>query len=192
MTNDKSFGFITDFAKGFMSECYSAFMADNPGFSDYEVIRIKKTKNECSLCEDFANEKIQKKVPIAVVSCEGACLRGEIARQAANKLCFELLPEKTSRICLGGAFTKNSGQRKLVRESQKVLVLEGCSIKCGSRMLNGVVDDFSPEIIIVDKLYDFDKNIFGINEVTEQQIKDFTQEASEKIVEQIITKATVR
>lgn len=40
-------------------------------------------------------------------------LRGEVARQAANMLCHTLAPEKTVRICLGGAFTKDTGQRNL-------------------------------------------------------------------------------
>jgi hypothetical protein len=66
----------------------------------YEVVRIEKTRNGCHLCEEYAER--QKTKPVAVICCEGACLRGEVARQAANILCHSLAPEKTVRICLGG------------------------------------------------------------------------------------------
>ena len=152
---------------------------------NFEVVRIEKTKNVCPMCEDAANERIKEKVPVAILSCEGACLRGEVSRQAANLICYSLLPEMTSRICLGGAFTKDTGQRNLVRNAAKVFTLEGCYIECASRMMKGVLNELNPEIIIVDRLYNFDKKLFGINEVTEQQIKDYAQEAANKIADKI-------
>jgi uncharacterized metal-binding protein len=151
----------------------------------FETIKIEKTKNACSLCEDFADAKIKEQVPYAILSCEGACLRGEVSRQTANLICYSLMPDKASRICLGGAFTKDSGQRNLVRNAQRIIALEGCFIECASRMMKGVIDDLKPEVIIVDRLYDFDRNLFGLNEVTEQQIKEYAQTAANKIVEKI-------
>ena len=41
----------------------------------YEVVRIAKTKGSCTLCEEYAER--QQKKPVAVMSCDGACLRGE-------------------------------------------------------------------------------------------------------------------
>jgi len=175
---------IPDFAacnaKEMMKDCCSSFATENE--KEFEVVKIEKTKNSCSLCEDVSNERIREKVPIAILSCEGACLRGEVSRQAANLICFSKMPDQTSRICLGGAFTKNTGQRNLVRSAAKVYALEGCNIKCASRMMKGVIEGLNPEIIVVDELYDFDKKLFGINEVTEQQLKDYAQEAANKIV----------
>jgi len=151
----------------------------------YEFIKIEKTKSSCSLCEDFAEGQLSKKIPYSILSCEGACLRGEVSRQVTNQICFSIMPDETSRICLGGAFTKDTGQRNLVRKSQRVIALEGCSIKCASRMMKGVIDDLNPEVILVDKHYDFDTKLFGINEVTDQEIKHFTHTASQRIVELI-------
>jgi len=151
----------------------------------FETVKIEKTKNVCPMCEDFAAEQIKEQVPYAILSCEGACLRGEVSRQAANHISFSLLPDKASRICLGGAFTKDSGQRNLVRNAKRVIALEGCYIECASRMMKGIIDDLKPEVIIVDKLYDFDKKLFGINEVSEQQIKEFAQTAAQKVIEKI-------
>src|SRR6266496_2084627 len=103
--------------------------------AEYETVKIEKTANVCSLCEDYARKQALKDV--VIMSCEGGCLRGEVARRAANILCFELAPEKTARLCLGGAFTKDSGQRALARNAGKVLAIEGCFIECASRMMKG-------------------------------------------------------
>jgi len=166
-----------------MKNCCSGFSQSDTSEKEVEVVKIEKTKNVCPMCEDFAKEQIEKKTPIAVLSCEGACLRGEIARQAANLICFNLLPEKTARICLGGAFTKNTGQRNLVRNTSKVIALEGCFIECGSRMMKGVIDGLKPEIVIVDRLCDFDKNLFVINDLPEEKIKELARLAANKISE---------
>ncbi len=146
---------------------------------DYEVVRIEKAKNNCPLCDDYAER--QKAKPVAVMCCEGACLRGEVARQAANILCHELAPEKTVRICLGGAFTKNTGQRSLVRDAGRVLALEGCPVDCASRMMAGVIQGLTPEVVNVSKLYDFDRSLFGIEEMAPEEIRAHASTVAQKI-----------
>jgi len=147
--------------------------------TDYEIIRIEKTKDVCPVCENYV--KLQKQKPIVIVSCEGACLRGEVSRQAANNICFKLAPDKTVRLCLGGAFTKDGGQRDLIRNAQRLIVLEGCFIKCASRMIKGVVNDVNPEIIITDELFSFDSNLFGLDEMSDKDIKANALEVAKKI-----------
>ena len=154
-----------------------------PKGRDYETVRIEKTNNVCPMCEDYAKKQASK--PVAVISCEGACLRGEVARRAANLICHSLAPEKTVRICLGGAFTKDTGQRNLVRKAPKVVAIEGCFINCSSRMMKSVIGEFEPEVIVADKLYDFDRSLFGIDEMSEDQIKIHSQEVAKKIVERL-------
>ena len=145
----------------------------------YETVRIAKAKNNCQLCDDYAER--QKKKPVAVMSCDGACLRGELSRQAANILCHTLVPEKTVRICLGGAFTKDTGQRGLVRNAPRLLVLEGCPVNCASRMMSGVIDGLAPEIVRTDQLCDFDRNLFGIDEMPPEEIQAHARAVAEKI-----------
>lgn len=156
---------------------------ENLTSSDFEVIKIEKINNICPMCEDYAKEQTKK--PVVIMSCEGACLRGEISRRAANHICHDLIPAKTVRLCLGGAFTKDGGQRNLVKNAERVIALEGCFIKCASRMIKGVVPDAEPEVIITDKLFTFDTNIFGINEMTKEEIHDNSLEVAKKIVEQL-------
>ncbi len=145
----------------------------------YETVRIEKTTNVCPMCEDYARKHASK--PVAILSCEGACLRGEVARRAANLICHSLAPEKTVRICLGGAFTKDTGQRDLVRNAKRVIALEGCFINCSSRMMKGVIGGLEPEVIVADKLYDFERGLFGIDEMTEDEIRLHSQNVAEKI-----------
>ncbi len=149
--------------------------------NDYEIVRIEKTKNSCHLCDEFAER--QKSKPVAVMCCEGACLRGEVARQAANILCHSLAPEKTVRICLGGAFTKDTGQRNLVRNATRLIALEGCFTNCSSRMMAGTINGLKPEVIIADRLYEFDRNLFGIEEMTPEQIQVNAQTVAQKIAD---------
>lgn len=145
----------------------------------YEVVRIEKAKGNCSLCEEYAKQQQGK--PVAVMSCDGACLRGELSRQAANILCHTLAPEKTVRICLGGAFTKDTGQRGLVRNAPRLIVLEGCPVSCASRMMSGVIDGLTPEIVHTDRLCDFDRKLFGIDEMPPEEIQTLARAVAEKI-----------
>ena len=153
--------------------------------AEYEVVHIAKTPNYCGLCDDYAQSQASK--PVAVLCCEGGCLRGDVARQAANHLCHVLLPTQTVRICLGGAFTKDSGQRDLVRHAAKVLALEGCAVDCATRMMQGVVD--TPiSVICVDELYEFDRSLFGINELPEAEIKRHGISVATQIAESLQAK----
>lgn len=147
--------------------------------SDHEIVRIERTKSVCPMCEDYAGAQSRKQV--AVICCEGACLRGEVARQAANLLCHSLAPEKTARICLGGAFTKDTGQRGLVQNAPRVIALEGCFINCASRMMKGVLPELKAEIIVADRLYDFDRNLFGIDEMPAAEIEAHARTVAEKV-----------
>jgi uncharacterized metal-binding protein len=149
----------------------------------YETVHIEKTDNICPLCEERAKREASK--PIVVMSCEGACLRGEVARLAANRMCFELASDKTARVCLGAAFTKDTGQRNLVRNAKKLLALEGCFIQCASRMMKGVLPDLQPEVVLVDGLYDFDTNLFGIDEMSEEEMRTHARTVAEKLVKDL-------
>jgi uncharacterized metal-binding protein len=154
------------------------------GPADYETVRIEKTRNVCPMCEDYS--KAQASKPVVVMCCEGACLRGEIARRAANLLCHRLAPDKTVRLCLGGAFTKDTGQRSLARNGARVIALEGCFIECASRMMKGVIPELKPEVIIADRLYNFDSSLFGIDEMPEDQIKVHTEEVARKVLDRLL------
>ncbi len=146
---------------------------------EYETVKIEQTAKVCPLCEDYAAKQASK--PVVVMSCEGGCLRGEVARRAANMLCFELAPEKTARLCLGGAFTKDSGQRALARNGSQIVAIEGCFLECATRMMKGVLPGVQPEVVIADRLYDFDRSLFGFEEMPEPQLNEHAREVARVI-----------
>src|SRR5512136_2416609 len=120
---------------------------------EYETVKIAKVTWKCPACEDYADTNSTTPPKIAVMACEGACARGEVARRAANMVAHRLARDETLRICLGGAFTKDTGQRNLVRRATKVIAIESCFINCAARMMEGILPDFKPVVVQADTLY---------------------------------------
>jgi uncharacterized OsmC-like protein/uncharacterized metal-binding protein len=148
---------------------------------DCETIRIKKVTGKCPACEDYAEKNSTTPPKIAVMACEGACARGEVARRAANLVAHRLATDSTVRICLGGAFTKDTGQRNLVRRAEKVIAIEGCFINCASRMMEGVLPELMPEIVRADLIYNLDLP-FGIDEVPDEMFTIYANKVAEQVV----------
>ncbi len=72
-----------------------------------------------------------------VLSCEGACIRGEIARLAANRVAKE---DAYGRACHGELLSApGSATSKWVQGAEKVIVIDGCVLHCNERMLEHVV-----------------------------------------------------
>ena len=147
-----------------------------------ETIHLAKTSAQCGLCEDYVARECHK--PIVVMACEGACLRGEIARLAANLLCDELAPERTARLCLGGAFTKDTGQRGLARQAPRVVAIEGCPIDCGSRMMQAVLPDLKPEVFHLEGA-SFEPGLFSIRDLPEGQRKAVAMDVARIVLARI-------
>ena len=151
----------------------------------FEEVKIEKVNGYCGICEDYAKEHLTTPTKIAVMSCEGACARGEVSRRAANMIAHKISKENTVRICLGGAFTKEGGQRNLVQTSHKILAIEGCFINCSSRMMKGVLPEITPLVINADNLHDTELP-FGIDEVSDEDFNALAKTVAEKIVEKYI------
>jgi uncharacterized metal-binding protein len=154
----------------------------------HEEIKIEKVDAYCGACEDYAKKNMTTPTKIAILSCEGACARGEISRRAANMIAHKLSPGNIVRICLGGAFTKEGGQRDLVRKTHKAIAIEGCFIDCASRMMRGVIPELNPLIVRADAIYK--KNLpFGIDEVSDEEFNELAKIVAERIVEKHILQA---
>jgi uncharacterized OsmC-like protein/uncharacterized metal-binding protein len=149
--------------------------------TEFETAKIAKVTGKCPACEDYAEKNSTTPPKIAVIACEGACARGEVARRAANMVAHRLAADSTVRICLGGAFTKDTGQRNLVRRAEKVIAVEGCFINCSSRMMQGVLPDLKPEIVRADLIYNLDLP-FGIDEVPDEMFTIYAHQVAEQVV----------
>lgn len=151
----------------------------------YEEVKIEKVEGYCKLCEDYAQKNMTNPAKAAIMSCEGACARGEVSRRAANLIAHKLAPENTVRICLGGAFTKDGGQRNLVRGTHQAIAIEGCFVNCASRMMRGVIPDLKPVVINADTLYETCLP-FGVDEVCDEEINNNAQIVAEIIIKKYI------
>ena len=154
---------------------------------EYETIQIRKIEGACGLCEEYSEKNSTTPPKIAILSCEGACARGEVSRRAANLIAHEMAKDETVRICLGGAFTKNTGQRNLVRRAEKCLSIEGCFVSCATRMMQGVLPDLNPEVVLADTLYE-ESLPFGIDEVSDETFSTYARQVAEKVVGTYIKK----
>ncbi len=150
---------------------------------EYESVAIEKTPKVCPMCEDYAARNAAKQV--VVMCCEGACLRGEVARRAANLLCHHLAPEQTVRLCLGGAFTKDGGQRGLAKNAPRLVAIEGCFLECATRMMKGAAPEIGPDVIIADRLYEFDRRLFGIDEMSGEEMDRHAATVAQAVLDRI-------
>ena len=48
-------------------------------------------------------------------------------------------------------------------------------------MLEGVIGNFKPEIVLVDRLYKFDTSVFGVNEMKPEEILNHAKTVAEKL-----------
>ena len=148
---------------------------------EYETVKIEKVTGKCPACEDYAEINSTSPPKIAVMACEGACARGEVARRAANLVAHRLAREETVRICLGGAFTRDTGQRNLVRRADKVIAIEGCFINCSSRMMAGVLPEVHPVIVRADMVLEVDLP-FGVDEVPDEMFTVYAYKVAGQVV----------
>ncbi len=108
-------------------------------------IEVASTQGRCPIGETVGRENMdQGKIP--VFSCEGACIRGEIARQAANMVARQ---DPYRRGCHGELFAvPHSAMAEWARKAQEVIVIDGCFLRCHGRIMRGLVGE--------DRLVEFD------------------------------------
>ncbi|MDR7869104.1 MAG: putative zinc-binding protein [Sporomusaceae bacterium] len=110
----------------------------------------------------------------AVIACEGACIKGEVARSAANLLAYRLQADNAVRICLGDAATGDSGMAELVKRAPEVVAIEGCPLCCGLTVLRSRIPDLAATVIDASKLYSFDRDAnFEIFDLSREQIEGY-------------------
>jgi len=129
---------------------------------------LEKPGDVCAKCDQHYLRYVGR--PVVVVACEGAGIRGEVARRAAVLLCNDLFPRETARLCLGASFSYEGGPRKVARYAPLTLVLDGCSIQCGSRVLRSAVKGISTVNLMADRLYRFNRELVEIREMPSAEI----------------------
>ena len=130
------------------------------------TLEVDTTVGKCPVGEKIGNQNIAEgKIP--VLSCEGACIRGEIARLAANMIAKE---EPYRRACHGELFSvPHSSMAHWVKGSGKVVMIDGCFLKCHGRIVKNMVGE--ENIVHFDALSIYKKynDLFEIDDVPEAE-----------------------
>jgi hypothetical protein len=50
-------------------------------------------------------------------------------------------------------------------------------------MMNGAIEGLTPEVIMADRLYDFDRRMFGVKEMPPEQIQAHAHAVAQKIAD---------
>jgi uncharacterized metal-binding protein len=143
------------------------------------TLKVDGVKGVCPAGEKWAEQNIiDKKIP--VLSCEGPCVRGDIARLAANRVARE---EPFARACYAETFlVPYSNMTRWVKEADQVVMIDGCFLKCIGRVLNNLVDE--EKIVHIDALTLYKKytDVFHMDDVPEAERIETARQVADQIL----------
>jgi len=100
-------------------------------------LNVTGTNAVCPVGETTGRNNINTGA-IPVISCEGACIRGEIARLAANRVAKA---PGYARGCHGELFgVPDSAMARWVKQAPQVVVIDGCHLRCHGRIVENLVE----------------------------------------------------
>lgn len=142
-------------------------------------LHVTETTAKCPIGEIVGQQNIERnKIP--VLSCEGACIRGEIARLAANLVAKE---EKYRRACHGELFSApHSAMAQWLDNADSIIVIDGCFLHCHGRIIEHLVG--KEKIIHFDALSHHKKysKIFTIDDVPECERKAVARQVADWVL----------
>ena len=142
-------------------------------------IEVVVTKNKCPVGEVTGNRNIAEgKIP--VLSCEGACIRGEIARLAASMVGKE---EPFARACHGELLSvPDSAMALWAKKAEKLVVIDGCFLQCHGRILENLLG--KDKLVQFDALSVYNKytDLFDIDSVPENERKEAARQVADSVL----------
>jgi uncharacterized metal-binding protein len=150
------------------------------GYTPDFSLEVQGVKGYCPAGEVYAKRSIsERKIP--VLSCEGPCIRGEIARLAANLVAQEL--PSYARACHAETFfVPHSSMARWVKEAERTVMIDGCFLKCHGRALKGLIGEGKMIHIDALPLYKKYTDIFSMDDVPEEERKAVARQVADKII----------
>lgn len=143
------------------------------------TLQVDGVKGVCPAGEAWAErQRLGEKIP--VLACEGPCVRGDIARRAANIVGKE---EGFARACYAEtALVPYSGMTRWVKEADQVIMIDGCFLKCIGRVVNNLVDE--EKIVHIDALSLYHKytDLFDMEDVPEAERIETASQVADQIL----------
>jgi len=152
-------------------------------------LEVQGVKGSCPAGELYAKKQIANKT-IPVLSCEGPCIRGEIARLAANLIAQEV--PALARACHAETFfVPHSAMAAWVKGAEKSLMIDGCFLKCHGRVLKKLVGD--GKVVHIDALPFYKKytDVFLMDDVPEVERKAIARQVADKIIAKLTQDASL-
>jgi uncharacterized metal-binding protein len=149
---------------------------------DYSL-QVQGVKGFCPAGEVYAKQQIEKKT-IPVLSCEGPCIRGEIARLAANFIAQDM--PSLARACHAETFfVPHSSMAQWVKDARQSIMIDGCFLKCHGRALRGLVGE--ERMVQIDALPFYKKytDIFLMDDVPEDERKAVARQVADRIISKL-------
>ena len=143
--------------------------------NDNFVLEVTGIDKVCAVGEIYGRQ-CQKEGKIPVFSCEGGCIKGEIARQTANLIAKD---EHYARACHGELFSvPHADLAKWVREAEKVVVVDGCGLFCHGRIAE------NDKLIIINALAIHRKyaDLMDVDDVPEKERKQTAGKVADKVL----------
>ena len=149
-----------------------------PDFS----LKISGVKGLCPAGEVHAKQNIaEKRIP--VLSCEGPCIRGEIARLAANIVADEA---PYARCCYAETLlVPHSTMTTWVKGAEEVVVIDGCFLRCIGRVLENVIDKEKMINIDSNPMHKKYADVFLYTDVPEDERIDVAGKVADKVMEKL-------
>ncbi len=145
-------------------------------------IDVSEVSGVCPAGEAYAHQQITEKTT-PVLACEGPCIRGEIARLAANNVTEEA---PYARCCYAEAFlVPHSSMTTWVKEADEVVVIDGCFLKCIGRIAENMVD--KDKVINIDAypLYKEYTETFLYTDVPEDTRNQLARQVADKVLKKL-------
>lgn len=153
-----------------------AQLNSTPDFS----LKVDGVEGMCPVGEVYAKRNIAAKM-LPVFSCEGPCIRGEIARQAANLVAKEV--SSLERACHAETFfVPHSSMRRWIEEADKTVVIDGCFLKCHGRVLKNLVGEGKVVHIDALPLYNKYTDVFLADDVPEDERQHVVRQVADKVI----------
>lgn len=144
-------------------------------------LEVEGVKGSCPAGEEYAQcMSAARRIP--VLSCEGPCIRGEIARLAANIVAREV--PSLARACHAETFfVPHSSMARWVMGADPVVMIDGCFLKCHGRVLDKLIG--AGRVMQFDALPFYRKytDVFLMDGVPEAERNAAARQAADAIIE---------
>ena len=144
------------------------------------TLEVEGVKGYCPAGEKYAAQMAaEKKIP--VLSCEGPCIRGEIARLTANLVSKEV--PNFARACHAETFfVPHSAMARWVKGAEQAVMIDGCFLRCHGRVLNRLIG--SDKVVQFDAFPFYKKytDVFSMDDVPEPERNAVARQVADIII----------